>query len=170
MDTGCGRAGYLSPQAASAQTAATSRSKPARTASRAGWAASRRREPLRRSMTRRNGRSPRADLSTRGPVVFEDATKAAGLSGWQHVMGTQTKKVHPGDGWLGRWPDRLRQRRLARYLPGERIHLRCARPARRTPPHAALFHNNHDGTFTDVAAKAGVTNDRWGFGVAIGDL
>ena len=38
-----------------------------------------------------------------------------------------------------------------------------------TPPHAALFHNNHDGTFTDVAAKAGVTNDRWGFGVAIGD-
>ena len=38
-----------------------------------------------------------------------------------------------------------------------------------TDPHAALFHNNHDGTFTDVAAKAGVTNDRWGFGVAVGD-
>lgn len=38
-----------------------------------------------------------------------------------------------------------------------------------TPPHAALFHNNHDGTFTDVAASAGVTNDRWGFGVAVGD-
>ena len=38
-----------------------------------------------------------------------------------------------------------------------------------TSPHAALFHNNHDGTFTDVAAKAGVTNDRWGFGVAVGD-
>jgi hypothetical protein len=36
-------------------------------------------------------------------------------------------------------------------------------------PHAALFHNNHDGTFTNVAEKAGVTNDRWGFGVAIGD-
>jgi enediyne biosynthesis protein E4 len=38
-----------------------------------------------------------------------------------------------------------------------------------TPPHAALFHNNHDGTFTDVAAKAGVTNDRWGVGAAIAD-
>ena len=37
------------------------------------------------------------------------------------------------------------------------------------PPHAALFHNNHDGTFTNVAEKAGVSNDRWGFGVAIGD-
>ena len=36
-------------------------------------------------------------------------------------------------------------------------------------PHAALFHNNHDGTFTDVAAQAGVQNDRWGFGVAVGD-
>src|SRR6202789_1232581 len=36
-------------------------------------------------------------------------------------------------------------------------------------PHAALFHNNHDGTFTDVAAKAGVTNERWGMGVAVGD-
>src|ERR1700736_6500468 len=36
-------------------------------------------------------------------------------------------------------------------------------------PHAALFHNNHDGTFTNVAEKAGVTNDRWGVGVAVGD-
>jgi hypothetical protein len=36
-------------------------------------------------------------------------------------------------------------------------------------PHAALFHNNHDGTFSDVTAKAGVANDRWGFGVAVAD-
>jgi hypothetical protein len=36
-------------------------------------------------------------------------------------------------------------------------------------PHAALFRNNHDGTFTNVAEKAGVTNDRWGVGVAVGD-
>jgi hypothetical protein len=38
------------------------------------------------------------------------------------------------------------------------------------PPHAALFHNNHDGTFTNVTDKAGVGNDRWGFGVAVGDF
>jgi hypothetical protein len=37
------------------------------------------------------------------------------------------------------------------------------------PPHAALFHNNHDGTFTDVTAKAGVANDRWGFGAVVAD-
>ena len=36
-------------------------------------------------------------------------------------------------------------------------------------PHAMLFHNNHDGTFTDVTDKAGVANERWGFGVAVGD-
>jgi hypothetical protein len=58
----------------------------------------------------------------KGTVVFEDATKASGLSAWRHVMGNAEKK---------------------------------------TPPHAALFHNNRDGTFTDLAAKAGVTNDRW---------
>jgi hypothetical protein len=36
-------------------------------------------------------------------------------------------------------------------------------------PKAALFHNNHDGTFTNIAEKAGVTNERWGFGAAIAD-
>jgi hypothetical protein len=38
-----------------------------------------------------------------------------------------------------------------------------------TPPHAALFHNNHDGTFTDVTKQAGVENDRWGFGAVAAD-
>ena len=105
---------------------------------------------------------------TSGPVVFEDATKAAGLSGWQHVMGTKTKKYiletdgsgvglidYDNDGWLDIY-----------MVNGSTYD---ALTGRRTPPHAALFHNNHDGTFTDVAAKAGVTNDRWGFGVAIAD-
>jgi len=32
-----------------------------------------------------------------------------------------------------------------------------------------LFHNNRDGTFTDVTDKAGVANERWGFGVAVGN-
>jgi hypothetical protein len=45
-----------------------------------------------------------------------------------------------------------------------------AMSGRSTSPKAALFHNNHDGTFTNVAEKAGVTNDRWGTGVAIADF
>jgi hypothetical protein len=104
-----------------------------------------------------------------GAVVFEDATKAAGLSSWRHVMGTLDKKYiletdgsgvglidYDNDGWLDIY-----------FVNGSTYD---ALSGKKTPPHAALFHNNHDGTFTDVAAKAGVTNDRWGFGVAIGDF
>ena len=104
-----------------------------------------------------------------GTIVFEDATKSAGLSGWQHVMGTKQKRYiletdgsgvglidYDNDGWLDI------------YLVNGSTY--DALTGKRTPPHAALFHNNHDGTFTDVATKAGVTNDRWGFGVAIGDF
>ena len=31
-----------------------------------------------------------------------------------------------------------------------------------------LYHNNHDGTFTDVTAKAGVSGEGYGIGVAVG--
>lgn len=34
---------------------------------------------------------------------------------------------------------------------------------------SALFHNNHDGTFTDVTEKAGVAYPCWAMGVAVGD-
>jgi hypothetical protein len=45
----------------------------------------------------------------------------------------------------------------------------AALDGKEAPPKAALFRNNHDGTFTDVAAQAGVTNDRWGYGVSVAD-
>jgi len=32
-----------------------------------------------------------------------------------------------------------------------------------------LYHNNHDGTFTDVTAKAGLAIPMFGMGVAVGD-
>ena len=103
-----------------------------------------------------------------GPIVFKDVTKEAGLSGWRHVMGTPEKKFiietdgsgvglidYDNDGWLDIY---LVNGSTYRAMEGKE-----------EAPHAALFHNNHDGTFTNVAAKAGVMNDRWGFGVAIGD-
>jgi hypothetical protein len=37
------------------------------------------------------------------------------------------------------------------------------------PSRSMLLHNNHDGTFTDVTEKAGVSNERWGFGLAVRD-
>ncbi|HXC95405.1 MAG TPA: CRTAC1 family protein [Edaphobacter sp.] len=36
-------------------------------------------------------------------------------------------------------------------------------------PSNHLFHNNHDGTFTDVTAKAGLISTGWGQGVCVGD-
>jgi hypothetical protein len=103
-----------------------------------------------------------------GPVVFQDIAEKAGLSNWRHVMGTPEKQFiietvgsgvalldYDNDGWLDI------------YLVNGSTY--DAENGKATSPHAALFHNNHDGTFTDVASKAGVINDRWGFGVAVGD-
>ena len=103
-----------------------------------------------------------------GPVVFREIAKAAGLSDWNHTMGAADKGLicdvngsgvglidYDNDGWLDIY-----------LVNGSNFD---ALDGKQEPPHAALFHNNHDGTFTNVAAKAGVTNDRWGFGVAIAD-
>jgi enediyne biosynthesis protein E4 len=39
----------------------------------------------------------------------------------------------------------------------------------KTPLRNALYHNNRDGTFTDVTLKAGVAGGNFGMGVAVGD-
>src|SRR5690349_24763037 len=36
-------------------------------------------------------------------------------------------------------------------------------------PTSHLYHNNHDGTFTDVTRKSGLTHTGWGQGVCVGD-
>ena len=103
-----------------------------------------------------------------GPIVFEDIADKSGLSTWRHQMGTPEKKyiletVGSGVGLL----DYDKDGWLDIYLVNGSTYE--AMSGKATPPHAALFHNNHDGTFTDVTAKAGVANDRWGFGVAVAD-
>ncbi len=37
-------------------------------------------------------------------------------------------------------------------------------------PRNALYHNNRDGTFTDVTERAGLDSGRWGEGAAVGDF
>jgi hypothetical protein len=103
-----------------------------------------------------------------GPIVFQDISEKAGLTSWHHTMGTLDKKYiievngsgvalldYDNDGWLDI------------YLVNGSTY--DAMDGKVEPPHAALFHNNHDGTFTNVAEQAGVTNGRWGTGVAVGD-
>ncbi len=43
-------------------------------------------------------------------------------------------------------------------------------PASEKLPTSHLYHNNHDGTFTDVTKKAGLTHTGWGQGVCVGDF
>jgi enediyne biosynthesis protein E4 len=103
-----------------------------------------------------------------GPVVFEDISAKAGITSWNHKMGTGAMEYileSPGSGVA--LLDYDRDGWLDIYLVNGSTYDALA--GKTSPPHAALFHNNHDGTFTDVAAKAGVTNDRWGFSVAVGD-
>jgi enediyne biosynthesis protein E4 len=104
-----------------------------------------------------------------GPMVFQDIAEKAGLTKWRHVMGTPEKTyiietVGSGVGLI----DYDRDGWVDIYLVNGSTY--DALSGRAQPPHAALFHNNHDGTFTNVAEQAGVTNDRWGYGVAIGDF
>ena len=102
----------------------------------------------------------------KGPIVFEDISKQSGIGSWIHKMGVPEKKFivetngsgvclvdYDNDGWLDIY---LVNGATFDSLDGKE-----------PPPHAALFHNNHDGTFTDVSAKAGVQNDRWGYGCSV---
>lgn len=102
------------------------------------------------------------------PVVFTDIAKESGLEKFHHRSGTPEKSTiieapgsgvalldYDNDGWLDIY-----------LLNGSTV---AAFKGKEPAPRAMLFHNNHDGTFTDVTEKAGVANERWGFGVAVAD-
>lgn len=100
-----------------------------------------------------------------GPLAFTDVTEAAGIR-FKHDSGAFGKKYLPetmgsgcafidydADGWQDillvnstGWPER--------------------KGARST---SALYRNNHDGTFTDVTAAAGLAVPMYGLGCAVGD-
>ena len=114
-----------------------------------------------------------ADVSTplpadrpSGPIRFVDVTQAAGIH-FRHNSGAYGKKYLPetmgsgvcvidydGDGWQDilfvnsmDWPEH--------------------KTSVSTP---ALYHNNHDGTFTDVTRTSGLAKEMYGLGCAVGDF
>ena len=104
-----------------------------------------------------------------GPIIVRNIAQQAGLTSWRHKAGTPEKRVildakGPGvalidfdnDGWLDIY-----------LVNGSTL---AALDGKEEAPKAALFRNNHDGTFTNVASQAGVTNDRWGYGVVVADF
>ncbi len=98
---------------------------------------------------------------------FTDIAEKAGLTMQEVFGGVDTKKYilettgtgvaifdYDNDGW----PDIfiVNGSRLEGFPPGH-------------SPSNHLYRNNHDGTFTDVTAKAGLTATGWGQGVCVGD-
>ena len=103
-----------------------------------------------------------------GTVVFQDVTKSAGLSGWIHKMGVPQKQfIVETNGSGVCLIDYNNDRWLDIYLVNGSTF--DALDDKEPTPHAALFRNNHDGTFTDVSKEANVQNDRWGYGCSVAD-
>lgn len=102
------------------------------------------------------------------PMIFEDVTEKTAMAGFLHRSGTPTKDYifetasggvaifdYDGDG-----------------LPDVYLQNGSTMPAlqgKEKPPRAALYRNLGNWKFENVTDKAGVANERWGMGVAVGD-
>jgi enediyne biosynthesis protein E4 len=114
------------------------------------------------------GGIPPARASAADRVVFTDITASAGLAGARNVSGPSSNKQflleemgggvaffdYDGDGWLDIF-----------LVNGTSLDPKT----RASNPASYLFHNNRDGTFTDVTRRAGLTHSGWGQGCCVGD-
>jgi hypothetical protein len=101
-----------------------------------------------------------------GPITFTDVTAQAGIR-FKHNSGAFGEKYLPETMGSGvcvidydndGWQDILFVNSM--NWPGH--------GAGKSYP--ALYHNNHDGTFTDVTREAGLAHEMYGLGCAVGDF
>jgi hypothetical protein len=101
-----------------------------------------------------------------GSVSFEDVARASGID-FHLTCGSLEKRYiiesvcggiavfdYDNDGWMDIF---LVNGSTLEDLSADKCH-----PSK-------LYRNNHNGTFTETTAKAGLTHCGWGFGVAVGD-
>ncbi|PYX26544.1 MAG: RNA-binding protein [Acidobacteria bacterium] len=107
-------------------------------------------------------------IDTHLPIVFTDVTAHAGLLSAKNICGSATNKQYlleemgcgvalfdyDNDGWLDIF-----------LVNGTSLE----QPQQDQRPTSYLFHNNRDGTFTDVTEKAHLTRSGWGQGCCVGD-
>jgi hypothetical protein len=120
--------------------------------------------------SRKNAISPpyTSSDSHPGPVWFVDVAPQAGLTMQNVNGGVDTKKYiiettgsgvaildYDNDGW----PDIF-------LVNGSTLDEAGAKTPK---PTSHLFHNNHDGTFSDVTRAAGLDSTGWGQGACVGD-
>jgi enediyne biosynthesis protein E4 len=110
---------------------------------------------------------PPALASTANPPAFEEIPPATSGIHWTHVAGISPQMYMPetagpgcaffdydNDGWMDIYL--VNSGKCDFYDPPQRLR-------------NALYHNNRDGTFTDVTDRAGVQGNAYGMGVAVGD-
>jgi len=108
---------------------------------------------------------PSPEHTVPASFVFSDITAKAGIT-FEHTVSPEKKYLiesmpggvllldYDGDGWLDIYFTNSPTVDMA-------LHGKKAK--------SALYHNNHDGTFTDVTDKAGVGYPCWAMGGAVGD-
>lgn len=99
-------------------------------------------------------------------VTFTDITKAAGIN-FINVSSPEKKYIVESMGGGVAFFDYDNDGLLDIYLVNS--YTVAAALATQPRPHAALYHNRGDGTFEEVAVKAGVADPGWAMGIAVAD-
>jgi len=110
-------------------------------------------------------------------VTFTDATKTAGID-FKHVNGSSPKKLlaetmGSGLAWIDYDGDGFQDLFLVNSRPWTKAECDAAKipyvAPSGPPPTCKLYHNNGNGTFTDVTKQAHLDVTMYGMGVCVGD-
>ncbi|MCH8838838.1 MAG: VCBS repeat-containing protein, partial [Candidatus Marinimicrobia bacterium] len=102
-------------------------------------------------------------------VTFVDATEESGIA-FQHFYGRRTTQLPEDMGSGAAWGDYDQDGWIDLFVANQAGPLTMtAAELEASPAHCALYHNNGDGTFEEVAAQAGVDFRGWALGAAWGD-
>lgn len=107
-------------------------------------------------------------VDPKAPVIYEDVTARTALAKFQHRSGSPSKDyiVDGVSGGVAIFDYDNDGRPDIYMINGSTFE---ALRGKEKPPRAALYRNLGNWQFEDVTDKAGVANERWGMGVAVGD-
>jgi hypothetical protein len=104
----------------------------------------------------------------KAPAAFEDVTAQTTLINFKHISGVKNKDyiLETASSGVAIFDYDSDGKPDIYLLNGSTL---AAIQGKEKPPRAALYRNLGNWKFEDVTDKAGLANERWGFGVAVGD-